>query len=735
MQQIPKEFYCPISQEIMKDPVIGPDSHTYERSDIVDWLNHHHTSPFTRQQMDASQLVPNLALRNAIQDMMKGSFPVQQIHEAIPVKVEANCPLDLQLNAIRGKDDVGLLHLSVVPPTEGARKPCAVVCLVDTSGSMGGTGSIEQLGEKTPLSILDLVKHSVTTIIHMLDQNDYLAIIDFSDSAKLVFDFQQMSATGKEAAVDSLKVMYPQSGTNIWDALRVANNLINSRIDLKGVNTSIWLFTDGEPNINPPRGILSAMKGALDDKSPSFTINTFGFGYSLDSRMLFELSVLGSGIFGYIPDCNIVGTTFVNCLCNTLSAGVPKATIELKTEGIDKFLSVGYPMNKNCIDVGQVQFGQSRDFIIQFQVPLGHAFKISAKLKYQGKEIVKEINNFCGSENSNTLYQALCRCKSNEYLKSSLDMHTTGKMDFSFLKIVPEMINSLPCANDEIMQALVRDYTSANENEGRVSKAYSSNDRLLRWGRHYIRSIIRAHQLQQCHNFKDPGVQLYGGNVFKLLQIKADKIFCSLPPPVPSIKLPPPGAPAKAQAAAVLPPPPTQVEMQGYLDCGGGGCFCGDGIVKLADGTLKQVKNLQKGDCVLDSNGIPAKIICVVIFPIKKEINMVEINGVGITPRHPIRISGIWKLPNSINMPKKIYCDFIYNLVLDQNHVVCINNIDMVTLGHGKNESSIVQHPYYGTYRVLEDLKKVRGWDEGILLMENYKKYKDPFTRMVMSIH
>ena len=38
-----------------------------------------------------------------------------------------------------------------------------------------------------------------------------------------------------------------------------------------------------------------------------------------------------------------------------------------------------------------------------------------------------------------------------------------------------------------------------------------------------------------CTNFKDPGIQAYGGNLFKTLQDSIDTIFIKLPPPQPSI--------------------------------------------------------------------------------------------------------------------------------------------------------------------------------------------------------
>jgi len=47
VQQLPHSFYCPITSEVMVDPVICDDGHTYERSAITQWLTNHDTSPIT----------------------------------------------------------------------------------------------------------------------------------------------------------------------------------------------------------------------------------------------------------------------------------------------------------------------------------------------------------------------------------------------------------------------------------------------------------------------------------------------------------------------------------------------------------------------------------------------------------------------------------------------------------------------------------------------------------------
>ncbi|EEF36572.1 U-box domain-containing protein 15 [Ricinus communis] len=64
---IPHEFLCPITLEIMVDPVIVATGQTYERESIKRWLNsNHRTCPKTGQMLDHLSLAPNFALRNLI---------------------------------------------------------------------------------------------------------------------------------------------------------------------------------------------------------------------------------------------------------------------------------------------------------------------------------------------------------------------------------------------------------------------------------------------------------------------------------------------------------------------------------------------------------------------------------------------------------------------------------------------------------------------------------------------
>ncbi|KAA6399036.1 MAG: hypothetical protein EZS28_005436 [Streblomastix strix] len=64
-EQYNEGFICPITQEIMTDPVIAEDGNSYERQAIVDWLKIKKISPITREPMNG-RLLPDLELKKKI---------------------------------------------------------------------------------------------------------------------------------------------------------------------------------------------------------------------------------------------------------------------------------------------------------------------------------------------------------------------------------------------------------------------------------------------------------------------------------------------------------------------------------------------------------------------------------------------------------------------------------------------------------------------------------------------
>ena len=70
-KQLKENFICPITLAVMKEPVICSDAHTYERSAIEKWLSTNSCSPITRQIITNNILIPNIVLRNIIQEYEK----------------------------------------------------------------------------------------------------------------------------------------------------------------------------------------------------------------------------------------------------------------------------------------------------------------------------------------------------------------------------------------------------------------------------------------------------------------------------------------------------------------------------------------------------------------------------------------------------------------------------------------------------------------------------------------
>ena len=69
----PDEFICPITKELMTDPVTTADGHTYERSAIEETFVAINTkSPLTGKQLISGRLYPNIALKNMIQNHVQG---------------------------------------------------------------------------------------------------------------------------------------------------------------------------------------------------------------------------------------------------------------------------------------------------------------------------------------------------------------------------------------------------------------------------------------------------------------------------------------------------------------------------------------------------------------------------------------------------------------------------------------------------------------------------------------
>ena len=69
--EIPESFVCPLTLDLMQDPVVTCDGQTYERKAIEEWFARSATSPLTGQPLPHPGLAPNVVLRGLIREYLE----------------------------------------------------------------------------------------------------------------------------------------------------------------------------------------------------------------------------------------------------------------------------------------------------------------------------------------------------------------------------------------------------------------------------------------------------------------------------------------------------------------------------------------------------------------------------------------------------------------------------------------------------------------------------------------
>ena len=690
MSEIPKEILCPITLSIMKDPVLMSDGQTYERSAIEKHLQTSDLSPLTKKPISMKDATPNYALKSLIENYLKiGKMPEMPKNSAKTEK-DSNPEIDsfkaeVIPNPINNKEV--FVNLTISPKKTESRRPLLLISMIDLSGSMSCSASnIKNGNEEGSFSRLSLVKHSLKTVVSTLSENDKMCLITFSYKAKMVLEATSVDELGKKKIFDEIEKMHPSSTTNIWDALRLGI-LVSQRF--QNYNTCLMLFTDGEPNINPPLGIVPSLKEVISDiKNVNFTISTFAFGFQVDSKLMEEIAKVGNGIYGYCPDCTMVGTIFVNFMANILTTIESTVKIDINNKSL-----------KKVFEIGGLYSGMPRHlgfFMEQSE------FKNSEINLYLGSKKTNSINGIDFTEKNDEILDQYFRLRLIILVEEIIQSGNKDNKDN--LKKVKDLYEEIDKIENktEFMKNLLIDLIHEDENHGQIEKAIRS-EYFKKWGLDYLLSFLRFHVVEQCGNFKDQTLKKYSNEDFEKMQKVGNKIFISLPAPENDID----------EGKNITQSNFAQMCYNAY-----GGCFTGDALVELKHGK-KKVKNLRKGDILL--NG--AEVVCLVENKINRYENVVCINDVCFSLYHPIEINGKWVFPCECFQVKKKFIDSWFNLVLKNKHEVILNGTKAITLGHNRTEG-ILKHPYFGTKKVIEALMKYDSFKEGFISTSNLKVHR-----------
>ncbi|KAK3250653.1 hypothetical protein CYMTET_39973 [Cymbomonas tetramitiformis] len=765
---VPQEFMCPILLQLMTDPVIAADGHTYDRCGIEQWFQNNQQehrpilSPMTGAVIGTTDLIPNYNIKKLIGDFQSQTIPGPvPARDAVSIpesqtEVQNQAPAELQLNANKSAD--GLLRLDVIPPSSPSTQTVRthLVFVVDVSYSMTDEAEITDNSgskERHGFCILDLVKHAMLTTLHSLGGRHSISIITFSDTAKTVISGLPMNEAGKQQAETRIRALRPESRTNLWCGLQKGLEVLNTHAASRECRNELLLFTDGVPNVEPPRGHLPTLRRYLEHSVPelSCTIRTFGFGFNLDSHLLEALAAAGPapGTFSFIPDPSMLGTIFIHSVADILactsatdiklhiapaSDGAALALGELPQAISAQQASTG----ELTVTLGTIAYGQPRSFV--FSTPPGQSVQdLVATVEYtdlSGSRVTSKVDvqvNDTRESTDESIAQRFrheyCSAISNT-IQNTQNSGWSSDTQTTIPSLLPELAERMrPHAEAHLLiAALLKDL------EGEVKLAVADKSSFERWGMHYLRSLCGAHTHQKRNNFKDPGVQEYGGAAFDVLVDTVSDTFDSLPPPEPSAERynGPPRASAYgvgfgggfgggcgSHAAAAAAPSNRRVQSMAVYNSTGNVCFGEHSLVMLEDGSQKPVKNVARGDRLRTVGGDgSARVVCAVRTQCtgqRAELVGLE-GGAVLTPWHPVRVEGRWEFPCHLGTTVEVHCDAVYNFLLDSDHRIYINGVETVTLAHGLRGPT-VEHDYFGTDCVAKDLKRMSGFDQGLVVL------------------
>ncbi len=723
----PQDFYCPITGDLLVDPVVDPEGHSYERESIIKWLKTKNVSPMTRNPLVISDLKPNLNLKNgieAIRDQLnENQLKIQSRIFEVENKEFSEKLKDITTNTMF-KDNKLLLTINV--PDNETRPPVDVCLTIDISGSMGTIATLK--GDKGETlnyghSVLSITVCAAKTILNSLNENDNISIVTYTDKASILVDYWSSTKSNKVLIEKMLDELKPENTTNIWDGIKTSLNILKSKSPenrMKGV----FLLTDGVPNIEPPQGHEYVLEEYFK-KNPNFNcmVNSYGFGYQLLSDLLQNISqISGADGFAYIPDSSLLGNIFIHGISNFFSTCCMNTSVKITLSGNTKFKD---NTNVKTFKINSLKYGQNKHLIFDLKDIDDTAIDVTLTLNG-----ITVNNNEC-IENDMLFIEQNARVRACETLKDC-----QKAMKFNEKEINKGIIMSFLSHLNELTQTpyiknMIFDFEGQVREALNMTNVGEKEDWFNKWGQHYLRSLHDAYENEICNNFKDKGVTNFGGELFNNLKQEISDIFDQMPPPK-STKNQSQTYGVSGMRGGFQSPLAPLATMASY-NVQSGGCCARGSKIQMANNTIKNVEDVHYGDKVITVDIKDGKIIesiseieCVVNTKCmnNKEF-MVELesnsgNVLQITPYHPVYtrtlISNKWIFPIDISLskPELMDCTDMFTFVIKNRKHVIIEDFIFATFGH-YNKGDVIEHDYFGTEKIINDLKNFKTYKYGFV--------------------
>ena len=607
-------------------------------------------------------------------------------------------------------DDSTLLTL--VPPDSGTLPQKAILAYMDVSYSMNAAataaatnddGSVRRdasgrvVDENKGWSMLDLAKHALITIVRAMKDEDVFSLVSYSDTARVRVDWTAMDSQGKTQAEACIRNVGLESSTNFMAALNAGKDQMLKLRSLDGWGERVsnayvaqLFLTDGKPTHEMSPGFYGRMVNEHRDAIGfSYAMHTLGIG-DVNSQLLSEmgdmLHIPGPESIGTFV-CSLIGA--MNSVCQIDGHSLTDVCITLLRGGQPLTKTKGdllYCVSDNTADIqmGSVLYGIARPVAVL----RGHSIPSSLTCSLGGFAIPIQ---FVPS-------QPIC-----------------PTMHF-------RVMSALAQFNVALMRELAReaegcDSETCHTLTTQVIPGLADGIARQKWGEHYARALHTGISRGRRTNFRDKMLFRFTSAAFDAQVNAAEMIFSHTPAPTPSL-LP------RTAGLAVPATAPPRILPEEYMR--GGGCMLRGTPVCLSDSSTIPIEALMKGMEIMTPHGT-THVECVVHTMLPENSQITFVAGIGFTPTHPYREVNetIWRRPLSSNatetMPEQID---VYNVVTDEEAdgtrqcLVLYADRPLIAcgLGHGLNED-VVQHEYYGTSAVVQDLRTMESYPSGFVVI------------------
>ena len=241
--QVPQEFLCPISMNVMVNPVVIDCGHSFDKEGLETWLRSSNLCPTCRHRV--TTISTNFTLKSLIESSLNnttrpnsGASYIQTTNtgddEGPVLKTEkTNIDLGLlsKITATYEELPEDLVKVCLKTPQLKQRLGISFVCVIDVSGSMGSIVGAGEGGKA--FTRLDLVKHVPNVLIVSLKSCDTLALITFSNETKLVLSSAFMTEQNKVIFKRQVERLETEASTYTGQAIQKAYQ-VNIYIKLHG---------------------------------------------------------------------------------------------------------------------------------------------------------------------------------------------------------------------------------------------------------------------------------------------------------------------------------------------------------------------------------------------------------------------------------------------------------------------------------------------------------------------